>query len=449
MKTKTHGLEVHATTTNHHQPTDYSMNHSRRTILRAAASAVALPFLPSLGHARGADEKATRPKRLMFISQGWGNAPDGYLPDRKQVGRDYVLTPSMQPLARHKERFSILQGLQNKHSVEGHWSSTFWLTGANKFGKPGSSFSNTISADQVAARQWGVETRFASIQLDCENAYTNGHGVGLSLAWDEHGKPLSGLTNPVMTFHKLFSAEGTSLEERQAAIASGRSVLDALIDDAADVRRGLTQTDANKMEEYFQSIRDIETRLARDERWLTVPKPTVPGLAEPAKGLRGIAEINMMYDLAVAAFQTDSTRVITYRQPVQTLLNSMGLSVDSHAITHPSAGPLLDAAIARDKQQLELLAGLIDRLMKTKEPDGSSLFDHTTVVFGGNTRTVHSLDNCPTLITGGGSGLKLGEHFNYPDKTPLCNLWLTILKGSGLPTDKHGDSTGPLEELRA
>lgn len=427
------------------------MKFPRRTVLRAACSAVALPLLPSLGFVRGESPKAptARPKRLLFLSQGWGNAPDGYLPNRKQTGRDYALTPSMQPLALHKERFSVFQGLMHKHSVEGHWASTFWLTGANKFGKPGSSFSNTISADQVAARQWGVDTRFASLQLDCENAYTNGHGVGLSLAWDEQGKPLAGLPNPVLAFHKLFSAEGTSLEERQAAIANGRSVLDALTDDAADVERGLSPADADKLDEYFQSIRDIEKRLAREERWLTIPKPNVPGLKEPEKGLRGIAEINMMYDLAVAALRTDSTRVVTYRQPVQTLLNSMGLSVESHAITHPSPGPLLDAAVARDKQQLELLAGLIDRLLAAKEPDGSSLFDHTTVVFGGNTRTVHSLDNAPTLVTGGGAGLKLGEQFNYADKTPLCNLWLTILQGSGVKVEKHGDSTGAFDELRS
>ena len=142
-------------------------------------------------------------------------------------------------------------------------------------------------------------------------------------------------------------------------------------------------------------------------------------------------------------------RVVTYRQPVQTLLNSMGLTVDSHSMTHPSPGPLLEAAQARDKKQLELLAGLIDRLLAAREPDGSSLFDHTTVVFGGQTRTVHSTDNCPTLLTGRGAGLKLGEQFNYPDKTPLANLWVTILRQSGVTVDTLGDSTGSFDELRA
>lgn len=426
------------------------MNPTRRAVLRSAAAAVALPFLPSLGYVRGAEDpaKKARPKRLMFLAYGWGNAPDdSYLPDRAQVGKDYQLTPGLQPLARHKDKFSVIQGLMHRHSVEGHWGSTFWLTGANKFARPGSSFSNTISADHVAARQWGVDTRFASLQLDCANANGSGHGVGLSLAWDDQGKPVSGLENPLLVFHKLFSAEGASLEQRQAAIASGRSVLDALTDDAADLKKGLSAIDTDKLEEYFQSVRDIETRLSREERWLRIPKPSVPGLKEPAKGLRGVDEINMMYDLAVAALRTDSTRVITYRQPVETLLRSMDIAIGSHAMTHPSPGPLLDAAHARDRKQTELLAGLIDRLLAAKEPDGTSLFDHTTLVFGSNTRTVHSLDNCPTIVTGRGAGLRLGEQFVFPDKTPLCNLWLTILRGSGDKIAKHGDSKGTLDDL--
>lgn len=426
---------------------------NRRNFLRAASSFVALPFLPSLGFVRGvsaaAVEKAARPKRLMFMGYGWGNAPEGFFPDKAQVGRDYALTPALEPLARHRTRFSVLQGMHHKNSVEGHWGSTFWLTGASRYAKPGSSFSNTISADQVAAKHWGVETRYASIQLDCAGAYGSGHGVGLSMAWDELGKPMAGLENPVLAFHKLFSSEGTTLEERQASIVAGRSVLDALLDDAADCKRGLSAADTDKLEEYLQSIRDIETRLGREERWLSVPKPAVPELKEPEKGLQGIAEINMMYDIAVAALRTDSTRIITYRQPVETLLRSMNITLGSHTITHPSPGPLLDAAMARDKQQNELLAGLMDRLLAVKEPDGSSLFDHTTLVFGSNTRTVHMVDNCPTIVAGGGSGLKLGEHVVLPDRTPLCNLWLTILQGSGVPVDKHGDSTGVLEAVRA
>jgi hypothetical protein len=156
-----------------------------------------------------------------------------------------------------------------------------------------------------------------------------------------------------------------------------------------------------------------------------------------------------MYDLAVAAFATDLTRVITYRQPVVSLLKSLNIAVAAHDMSHYGPGPRQQASEARDLAQSGLLAGLLDRLGDVKEADGSSLLDHTTVVYGSNIRTIHYLDNCPTLVAGGGSGIKLGEHLVMPDKTPLCNLWLTLLQGSGIDVPRHGDSTGPLDAVRA
>jgi hypothetical protein len=426
------------------------MRLSRRTILRATGSTVALPVLESLvgsGLVRAA--AAAPPKRLLFLGFGWGVTDETWFPDQKQVGRDYALSPGLAPLARHKDRFSIIQGLYNRHLVDPHWGSTFWLTGANRYGKPGSSFSNTISADQVAARQFGEHTRFASLQLDTEKADASGHGAGLSLSWDADGKPLAGLTTPVLAFHKLFSADGMSLAERQTLIADGRSVLDALTEDAARVQRGVSVADSRKLDEYFESIRDIEGRLAREEKWLAVPKPQPEGLAEPKPGLAGSDEINLMYDLAVAAFRTDSTRVIGYRQPVVSLLQSMKIAVAVHDMSHYRAGPTREASEARDLKQSELLAGLLDRLVESKEADGSSLLDHTTVVYGSNIRSIHYVDNCPTLVAGGGAGVRCGEHFVYPAKTPLCNLWLTLLQGSGVAVDRFGDAMGPLDSLRS
>jgi len=426
------------------------MRLSRRTILRATGSAVALPVLESLvGPGRARATAATAPpKRLLFLGFGWGVTDETWFPDPKQFGREYTLPPGLAPLERHKDRFSIIQGLYNRHLVDPHWGSTFWLTGANRYGKPGSSFSNTISADQVAARQFGVHTRFASLQLDTEKADASGHGAGLSLSWDADGKPLAGLPTPVLAFHKLFSADSMSLEERQGLIADGRSVLDALSEDAARVKRGVSAADSRKLDEYFESIRDIEGRLAREEQWLGVPKPGSE-LSEPKSGLAGSDEINLMYDLAVAAFRTDSTRVVGYRQPVVSLLQSMKIPVAVHDMSHYRAGPTREASEARDRKQSELLAGLLDRLVAAKEADGSSLLDHTTVVYGSNIRSIHYVDNCPTLVAGGGAGVKCGEHFVYPAKTPLCNLWLTLLQGAGVALDRFGDATGPLDSLRS
>jgi hypothetical protein len=119
-------------------------------------------------------------------------------------------------------------------------------------------------------------------------------------------------------------------------------------------------------------------------------------------------------------------------------------------MSHYSPGPRMDASQARDRANSELLAGLIDKLKATKQADGSSLFDHTSVVFGSNVRNAHNLDNCPTLLTGGGAGIKLGQHVVMPDpKTPLCNVWLTLLHGVGVSPKSFGDSTGLLEPLLA
>jgi hypothetical protein len=214
------------------------------------------------------------------------------------------------------------------------------------------------------------------------------------------------------------------------------------------VQNGLTKTDIDKLDEYYQSIRDIEVRLGKDEQWLSVPK-SKPPVAEPKPGLAGKEEIKVMYDLIVAALQTDSTRVLTYRQPVGTLLQSLGTKVAPHDMSHYSPGDRMAASQKRDETQSELLAGLIDKLKATKEADGTTLFDHIALAYGSNIRTIHYLDNCPTVLTGGAAKLKLGHHLALPKDTPLCNVWLTMLNGLGIEAERHGDSTGVVKELQA
>jgi hypothetical protein len=156
-----------------------------------------------------------------------------------------------------------------------------------------------------------------------------------------------------------------------------------------------------------------------------------------------------MYDLIVAALQTDTTRVITYRQPVGPLLGSLDIKLAAHDMTHYTTGERMEASQRRDVAQSELLAGLLDKLKATKEPDGTSLLDHTALAYGSNIRSVHYLDNCPTILAGGGARLKLGQHLVVPNHTPLCNAWLTVLHGLGIKAERHGDSTGVVKELQA
>ena len=428
------------------------MSHlpTRRHFLQSSTALIALPFLESFGFRRFVRAaQVAPPKRLVFLGFGWGITTESWFPDINQPGKDYKLPDGLVPLARHKADFSVVQGLWNKYSNEGHWGSTMWLTGANRFAEPGQNFHNSISADQVAAAKLGLATRFASLQLNgAENGEASGHGPGLSMAWDVSGKPIGGEKGPLEAYHRLFSKDTTPIEMQKAMLAQKRSVLDTVRENAKALRGGLGKEDGSKLEEYFQSIRDIETRLAKDEQWIGVPRPDAP-VPEPQQGLSGKEEIRVMYDIMIAAMRTDSTRVMTYRQPVSTLLTSIGIKVAPHDMSHyhSTMGEKLEASQKRDLTQSELLAGFIDKLKATKEADGTALFDHVAVAYGSNIRTEHNLDNCPTLLTGRGAGVKLGENIVVSKGTPLCNVWLSLLHGLGVTPERHGDSTGVQKEV--
>ena len=422
----------------------------RRHFLRGTGALIALPALESIGFRRFASAASTTPKapakRCVFLRIGFGVTKETWFPDPARVGSDYELSEGLSPLARHHSDITVVQGCSNQFSNEAHWGSTFWLTGANRYSVPGQNMANSISADQVVAETLGQDTRFSSIQIN--GSSLEGHGPGLSLAWDRRGKPVAGQDDPVQVFHKLFSPDDLPLEQRQAAIAENRSVLDTVRSQARRVQRGLTRTDTDKLDEYFQGIRDIETRLKKEEAWLDVPKARAP-LDEPQPGLKGKAEIEIMQDLIVAALQTDSTRALSYRMPGQSLLQSLDVKPSAHNVSHYSPGERMEGSKTRDKTHSELLARLIDKLKATEEADGSRLFDHTAVAFGSNISSIHYLTNCPTVVTGGGANLKLGQHLVLAKDTPLCNVWLTMLRGLGVKAERHGDSTGVVKELQA
>ena len=424
----------------------------RRRFLQSSTALIALPALESLGFRRFASAAPTAPpKRLIFLGFGWGITEATWYPDIKKPGADYELPPGLKPLARHKADFSVVQGLWNKYSNEGHWGSTMWLTGANRYAQPGQSFHNSISADQVAAAQLGLQTRFSSLQFNgSQTGDASGHGPGLSMAWDVSGKPVGGQNGPVAAFHRLFAKDTTPIEQQKALLAQRRSVLDAVLDNAKALQRALAKNDNAKLEEYFQGIRDIETRLAKEEQWMGVPQPAPP-IAEPKPGVNGKEEIKLIYDIMIAAMQTDSTRVMTFRQPVNTLLTALDIKVHPHDMSHyhTTLGEKLDASQRRDLAQSELLAGFLDKLKATKESDGTTLFDNVALAYGSNIRTGHELSNCPTILTGRAAGLKLGQSIVAPKDTPLCNVWLTLLRGVGVKAERHGDSTGELKEILA
>ena len=422
----------------------------RRHFLRSTSACIALPFLESLGFRRFANASApsARPKRMIFLAMGWGVTNESWFPDVKQTGAEWTLPEGLKPLAKHHKDITVIQNCYHQFSTDGHQGSTFWLTGANPLGVPGRSFNNTISVDQVAAEQFGRDTRFASLAFSNPGG-EGGHGSAVS--WNRQGKPVAEIPDPVAVFHKLFSDEKTPLAQRRAALERQQSVLDTVLEEARDAARGLGKEDTDKLSEYLESIREIELRLAKETQWLEVPKARpAQTIQEPRKGMSGEQEVRLMYDLMIAAFQTDATRVISYRQPVNSLLRSRGVNLEGHSMSHYDMGPRKEASQTRDRCQSELLAYFIDRLKQSREPDGSTLFDHVSLTLGTNIRTGHMLDNCPTILTGRGAGIRLGHHLVMEDpKTPLCNVWLTLLNGVGVRVPSFGDSTAPIESLRA
>lgn len=423
---------------------------ARRHFLRSTSACIALPFLESLGFRRFANAAApsARPKRMIFLAMGWGVTNESWFPDVKQTGAEWTLPEGLKPLAKHHKDITVIQNCYHQFSIDGHQGSTFWLTGANPLGVPGRSFNNTISVDQVAAEQFGRDTRFASLVFSNPGG-EGGHGSAVS--WNRQGKPVAEIPDPVAVFHKLFSDEKTPLAQRRAALERQQSVLDTVLEEARDAARGLGKEDTDKLSEYLESIREIELRLAKETQWLEVPKARpAQTIQEPRKGMSGEQEVRLMYDLMIAAFQTDATRVISYRQPVNSLLRSRGVNLEGHSMSHYDMGPRKEASQTRDRCQSELLAYFIDRLKQSREPDGSTLFDHVSLTLGTNIRTGHMLDNCPTILTGRGAGIRLGHHLVMEDpKTPLCNVWLTLLNGVGVRVPSFGDSTAPIESLRA
>lgn len=424
---------------------------SRRVMLRGLGATMCLPMLETFAPQSAAAQAkaAASPRRLIFLSYGWGVSKNDWFP--KGAGENYEMSKCLEPLKRHRNDFSVLSNLSNKRATQGHWGCTTWLTSADVNATPGKQFQNTVSVDQVAARKLGVETRFESLELAASKNDSKGTGPGLSLSWSESGNSIAGEMSPVGLFDRLFGAAEVPLDERQYQLKHNRSVLDAVLTDAKSMNGKLSKPDREKVAEYFQSVRDIETRLNKAEQWLDRPKPKPP-FDRPEGKFKTSEEIQLMYDLMVAAIQTDQCRVFTYRQPVEGLFDELGYKLDGHKTTHcTTESEAYEASIARDRKQLELVAYLIDRLKALKDPDGKSVFQNSLIIYGSGIRTNHDLRDTPTLIAGhGGGGMKQGQHYIYEsNQTPLANLWLSVLRQVGIETERFADSEGFLPGLFA
>ena len=421
---------------------------TRRSFLRLGGSVLALPFLETFA----APKVATPPKRMIFLGGGFGFTKDTFYPKKAGRFEEIGMTEGLSPLARHQNDITMVSNLTNLGASDPHGGSTSYLTGANVAGTPGKRFHNSISCDQVAARYLGKDTRFSSLVLSANEAdggQNSGHGPGLSLSWDESGNPIPGIIRPLDLFHQLFAHPGDSREELDARLKKKQSILDLVRIDGGGMKRTLSKGDQEKLDEYFTGVRQVEKGLERQAKWADIPKPNAPFQAPP-EGITGEEAIHLMYDMIIVALQTGMTNVVSYRQPVCSLLAGMGVKLKAHSLSHYGfSQPRIMASRERDKKCSALFAHFIDRLKEAKDADGSRLFDHCIVSYGSNLRSGHELKNVPAIISGGGAkDIKHGRHVILPKQnTPLANYWLTLMKQGGVEVPKFSHSTGTLPEL--
>jgi len=424
-------------------------NLPRRTFLRGAGTALALPLLDAMIPALRADQltAAAPVRRLGFIFYTLGVNVEKWRPQGE--GANYELSPALAALAPHKEKFLVITGLSSDpdRTKSGFHDRalTSFMTGVELTrGK----VHVGISVDQVAAQVLGKETQFASLELATEY---NGELGGVSYKTAE--TPLPFEPNPRRVFERLFG-EGGRIDPAASADrrAADESSLDSVMTRISELKTRLGPNDCRKLDEYLQSIRDIERRIkvAMERKPLDLPE-----MARPA----GIPDswpehVKIMFDLQALALQADLTRVWTFmmaREATSMTFPHLGITMGHHEISHHNfEADKLEALAKINVNQSELFAYFLSKLEGIKE-GGSSLLDHSLIMYGSDLSvpTVHSQHNLPIILAGGASGrIAGGRYIVYPgDLTPLTNLYLTMLDKVGVPTEKLGDSTGRLNRL--
>ena len=342
----------------------------------------------------------------------------------------------------------------NGHKMGGHDTGDIFLTGA-RF--DGSHFGNSISLDQYAALQFGDQTRFPSLVMSSDG------GVGeptrsTTISFSREGRPVPALSSPRQIFDRLFGAGDDDTAAERIRLVNSGSVLDLVLENSRSLKNRLGRHDQQKLAEYLASVREIEQRVERSQRWLDIPKPEV---AEDAVNVEVSQDapreyIQSMYDLMYLAFQTDSTRVATYMigqvAGATTIANAfpacIGLQGNWHGLAHGAGKKGGYERLGRFDQFLtEQFAYFLNKLATTSEGDGS-LLDRTIVFYGSSNSRTHNNRNYPLLLAGGGDlGLKHGQYLRYKDDLPLSNLFVTILDRLDVPVGQFADSTGELSDV--
>ena len=421
----------------------------RRTFLRGAGTALALPLLDAMVPALTAERltAAAPVRRLGFIYFPLGVDRDRWLPD--EDGANYEFSEALQPLAPHRGKFLVLTGLssdpdRSKAGFHDRAMASF-MTGCEPTeGK----VQVGISVDQVAARSLGEDTQFGSLELTTEDTGNLPGPVFKSAT-----NPLPFEKNPRFVFERLFGEGGridpVARRQRQAA---DRSALDAVAGRIAELKADLGPEDRQKLDQYLESIRDIERRIdvATSKQPVELPETKRPA---------GVPDtwpehVRLMFDLQSLALQADLTRVWTFlygREATSMNFPHLGITMGHHEISHHNfETEKLDALAKINVNQVELFSYFLSKLDAIEEA-GSTLLDRSLILYASSLSvpTSHSQRNLPVLLAGGAAGrVAGGRHVRFAgDTTPLTNLYLTMLDKVGVPTEQLGDSTGKLNRL--
>lgn len=436
---------------------------SRRTLLRGAGVSLALPALEAMQPLR-ADQGGPAPVRTLFIY-----APNGmYMPNWTPAaeGRLEELPKILRALEPHRGDVSVLTHLANMEAYRGHPGRAQHAPGSGAFltcSTPretlGGDVQAGISVDQVIARELGTQTRLPSLELSVETPTGTGTcDVGYhcayttQISWRTPTTPLGRDISPRSVFERLFVDAGAGHENE---VRRRRSILDFVRNEARELSRSVGAADRLKVDQYLESVRDIERRVQSYEQAPPVPDASLTNNGSLPLVPADFAEhTRLMIDLLVAALATDSIRVgslMLGNDASRRSYHEINVRGGHHEVSHYAAGgeERIHAYTAIGAYHISFFAYLLDRLKNTREGE-HSLFDRSQVMFGcsigsGND---HNYDDLPVLLAGRGNGsLRHGFHRVYPAKTPIANLYLAMLEQAGIHMPRFGDSTGTLGQL--
>ena len=428
----------------------------RRTVLRAVGATVALPFLEAMLPPFGLRGNAAKPiHRFQTFYVPNGMAMPYW--EVKGEGSAFELSPILEPLAAFREQMLVLSGIKASWNYIHAGASGAFLTGTTRGGRNEVEIIADVSMDQLLARHFAGETQVPSLELSMDAPANAGACTGSlscvythTLSWRSATQPLPMEWNPRAVFETLFGDSGsTNPAARQARLRQHKSILDSVNEKLAGLKRQLGPQDQAKVDEYSESVRDVERRIQRAEQQTGLDLPSM----EQPQGAPAVFEdhLALMLDLQVLALQSDLTRVITFmlsKEQSARPYPQIGVPEAHHPLSHHNDAPELVERMSKiNRYHVELFSKYLAKLRATSDGDGS-LLDHMTILYGSgiSNSNVHSGANLPILVMGGGAGrLKGGRHLHYTDGPRNANLLVTLMDKMDVPVEHLGGSTGKLE----